>query len=357
VFSGLPAGGPTPGIFFTRWVTNFCAPGFVFLAGTGAYLYGRKLGNVASLQRYLVARGAILIFLELTLIRIGWTFNFDFAHYMLAGVIWMLGCCMILLATMVNRSIRTIAIIGVVVIFAQQLLGAVARASSSATIPVVQPLFHIFYTGGSLSLSGGGEFVILYVLVPWIGVMAAGYAFGSVMERERVDRDRLCLRIGLGASAVFVFIGTIGALRNPGGEHAAPLLFRILGQQKYPASQLFLMMTLGPIIAVIPLAERARGWFVRQLEVFGRVPMFYYLLHIPVIHALAVVVSLVREGAVSPWLFGSHPMRAPDLPPAYAWSLGLLYLVFGVAIIVLYIPCRWYAGLKAQRRHPWLRFL
>src|SRR5258705_8325286 len=98
VYPGLPAGGPTPGIFFTRWVTHFCAPAFVFLAGTGAFLHGRKLGDKRALARYLVTRGLILVFLELTVIRFAWTFNLDYSHFVLAGVIWMLGWCMVLLA-------------------------------------------------------------------------------------------------------------------------------------------------------------------------------------------------------------------------------------------------------------------
>ena len=129
-----------------------------------------------------------------------------------------------------------------------------------------------------------------------------------------------------------------------------PILLRVLGQQKYPATQLFLLMTLGPIIALIPVAERAHGWVSAIFATFGRVPMFFYLLHIPVIHASAVVVSLLREGKIDPWLFGNHPVMPPPQPPGYMWSLGLLYLVYFLVLPILYVVCRWYARIK--REHP-----
>src|SRR6185436_2269937 len=136
-----------------------------------------------------------------------------------------------------------------------------------------------------------------------------------------------------------------------------PALFRLLNQSKYRDNQLFLMMTLGPAIALLPLAERARGRMAEILSTFGRVPMFYYLLHIPLIHAAACVVSIIREGGVNPWLFGDHPMNPPEPPPGYMWSLPLLYLVFALAVVAPYFPCRWYAGLKARRRSRWLTYI
>jgi uncharacterized membrane protein len=358
VYSGLPAGGPTPGIFFTRWITHFVAPAFCFFAGTGAFLHGRKLGNTSALAKYLVTRGLILVLLELTVIRLAWTFNFDYAHYMLGGVIWMLGWCMVLLGVLVRLSTRTIGIFGLVVIFLQQLLGLLGHAVPEAANSYVGWLFQLLYLGGAIQLgTNGPEFLILYVIVPWVGVMAAGYAFGAIMVRDAETRRRLCLRIGLSATALFLVAGTLVLLLSPAGPNAPPALFRLLGQQKYPASQLFLLMTLGPAIALLPFAERARGWFARVMATFGRVPMFYYLLHIPVIHAAAVVVSLVREGRVNPWLFANHPVNPGPVPDGYRWPLALLYLVFAICVVVLYFPCRWYARVKAERKGSWLQYL
>jgi len=357
VYSGVPAGGPTAGVFFTRWVTHFAAPAFVFLAGTGAFLHGRKLGDPGALRRFLVTRGLLLVALEMTVIRLAWTFNLDYAHYMLAGVIWMLGVCMLLLAGLTHFSTRTVGIFGLVVILAQQLVALPAVAMPESVRASVGWIWQILYFGGPIPLGGDASFIVLYSIVPWIGVMAAGYAFGAVMLRDAAERDRLCLRIGLAATALFVLGASITLFSRGGQADDGPVLFRLLNQQKYPASQLFLLMTLGPTIALLPLAGRARGRVATWLATFGRVPMFYYLLHIPLIHAMAVVVSLVRTGAVTPWLFGNHPMRPPEQPDGYMWSLGLLYLVFALAIVLLYFPCRWYATTKARRPRAWMRYV
>ena len=359
VYSGLPAGGLTPGLFFTRWITHFVAPAFCFFAGTGAFFHGRKLGNLGALSRYLVTRGIMLVLLELTVIRVFWTFNFAFDQYILFGVIWMLGVCMILLAGLVRFSPRSIGLFGLVVIFAQQLIALVATHIPKTMQTHVRWLFQFLWSGGRVTAGGGPPtLAILYSIVPWIGVMAVGYAFAAlILTREAADRRRACLRIGLAATALFVVIATLVELRRPPSPEDWPLLYRILGQQKYPATQLFLMMTLGPIIALIPVAERAQGWCSAALATFGRVPMFFYLLHIPLIHAVALVVSLVRERQVDPWLFGNHPMMPPPQPEGYMWSLGLLYLVYVIVIPPLYLACRWYGRQKREHPNGVLRYL
>jgi uncharacterized membrane protein len=359
VYSGLPAGGPTAGIFFTRWVTHFCAPAFVFLAGTSAFLWGRSRPKV-ELARFLLTRGAWLVLLELTVIRVAWTFNFDFAHYLLLGVIWMIGWCMILMAAIVWLPTSAVGAFGLAVIAAQNVVGAIARA-----VPQLGPLWQVIYFGGVFSLGDGGPRVaVLYSIVPWIGVMAAGYACGAIVVREPAERRARFLRIGLAATIAFLIAGTATLALNPPPPDARPMpaLFRLLNQQKYPASQLFLLMTLGPTIALLPILDRAPGGAAQSaamkvLATFGRVPFFYYLLHIPTIHAAAVLVSLVREGHVNPWLFGNHPMMPPPVPPGYAWSLPLLYAVFAVVVAALYLPCAWFARVKAGHSRGLVHYL
>jgi uncharacterized membrane protein len=357
VYSGVPAGGPTPAVFFTRWITHFVAPGFAFLAGTAAFLHGRKLVDRGALARYLVTRGAFLILLELTVIRVAWTFNFDYAHYLLAGVIWMLGACMILLAALIWLPTGVIAALGLLVIFGQSLFG-----------PVVERLPRLL---GALLYSGGDEvqlgsvgpvLAVLYSIVPWIGVMAAGYAFGAVMTRDPAERRRICATIGLSAIALFLILRGLDGYGDPhhwknAAGSAAPALLRFLNTSKYPASPLFLLMTLGPLIALLPLAERLRGAAASVLSLFGRVPLFYYLLHIPLIHLAALVVSLIREHHIDPWLIANHPMMPPPVPEGYRWPLPLLYLVFALVIAILYFPCRWYADAKANRPRKWMRYV
>jgi uncharacterized membrane protein len=364
VYSGVPPGGPTFGVFFTRWVTNFSAPGFVFLAGTGAFLYGKRHGSTGTLARFLAIRGVWLIFLELTVLRLAWTFNVDWPHYMLAGVIWMLGWCMLLLSVLVWLPVGVTAVIGLAMIAGHDLLDPL--------VPAIRPelahdalgwLWKILYFGGGIA---GTPLIVLYSLVPWIGVMAAGYAFGTVMTLEPARRDRLCHQIGGAAIAAFLLLRGFDLYGDPrpwaqvaadSGGPAPPALLRFLNTNKYPASLLFLLMTLGPIIVALPWLERARGAAMRALDVFGRVPLFFYLLHIPLIHALALIVSFVREGTVNAWLFTNHPMASPWPPDGYPWSLPLLYLVWVIAIVLLYLPCRWYANYKATHREAWLSYL
>jgi uncharacterized membrane protein len=351
VYAGVPAGGPTPGVFFTRWVTHFSAPGFAFLAGTAVFLLGRKLDDKRALARYLAARGAILVLLELTFLRLAWTFNLDFANYNLAGVIWMLGWCMILMAGIIWLPTVAIAVVGLLLVVAQAVFNPIGHALPAA-------IGNFLYLGGSVRFGANGPPVdVLYVIVPWIGVMATGYAFGTIMTFDAERRRAWCLRIGLAATALFVIVAGVMVARQTAGPGAPPAIMRMLSQRKYPASTLFLLMTLGPAIAFLPLAERMRGRAASILEMFGRVPLFFYLLHIPLIHASALVVSLIREGRVDPWLFGNHPVEPPPVPPGYRWSLGLLYLVYAVVVVLLYFPCRWYAGLKARNKSRLLRYI
>jgi uncharacterized membrane protein len=367
VYSGLPAGGPTPGIFFTRWVTNFCAPAFIFFAGTSAYLYGRKYPGLA---RFLVTRGAWLVFLELTVIRVGWTFNLDFSHYLLAGVIWAIGWCMILLAGLVKLPVRLVGAIGLAIIAGHNLVDGrfwdVASAVREGGAPWLGTILYFGFWTGPIHLGAGPTLYVLYSLIPWAGVMAAGYAFGAVMVMEPARRNRLCLQVGLSATALFLLLRGLNLYGDPfpwaagagagGGGQPMPGWLAFLNTNKYPASLLFLLMTLGPTIALIPALERARGPVVRWLTVFGRVPMFFYLLHIPLVHALAVLVSLVRTPADTAWLFANHPMANPDPPAGYTWGLGLLYFWWVAAVGILYWPCRWFAGLKARTRSAWISY-
>ncbi len=353
VYSGLPAGGPTAGIFFTRWVTHFVAPAFIFLAGTSAFFYGRKHHD---LSRFLLVRGIWLVLLELTVIRICWTFNLDFANYLLAGVIWVIGWCMVLMAALVRLRPRTVGILGLGVI---ALHNAVMMPLITHT-PALAELWKILYIGFFNGPVAGTPLIVLYSIIPWIGVMAAGYWFGTVLTMEPLRRNRVCLRLGLGATALFLVLRGFNLYGDPRPWSATPPMpafLSFLNTTKYPSSLLFLLMTLGPTIAIIPLLDRARGRVAQWLTVFGRVPFFYYVLHIPLIHALALVVSAIRLGAVTPWLFTNHPMANPPAPEGYTWSLGLLYLVWAIAVVLLYFPSRWYADLKARRTDWWLKYL
>ena len=360
VYAGVPAGGPTAGVFFTRWVTHFCAPVFVFFAGTAAFLHGRTLPRPGQLSRFLMTRGLLLVVLEVTLIRFCWTFNLAYSEWILAGVIWMLGWCMVLLAGLVHlcrglkptTSIRVIAILGLFLIVGQYAFSEVPKLIPRSVRPQFGWWWEFVYPSG---FGTDGPVNVLYTLVPWIGVMAAGYAFGSIFTREAPDRRRLLLRIGLAATAIFLLVATAGVLRSPADAPWSQRIFGALSPSKYPASPMFLLMTLGPAIAFLPLAERAHGWLAGVFTTFGRVPMFFYLLHIPLIHVLALGVNYVREGAMHHEWYATAPYAT--VPPEHQWSLGLLYAIFAVATMVLYPLCRWFRDYKATHDAAWLRFI
>jgi uncharacterized membrane protein len=354
VYSGVPPGGPDAGVFFTRWITHFCAPGFAFFAGTSAFLYGIKINDRAKLARYLVTRGLLLVFLELTVIKFFWTFNLDYG-FTLAGVIWMLGWCMVILAAFVRLKPATIGFIGLAIIFLQQAFAFVPNILPESSRAAFTQFWEFIYpTGGNSFL----DIAVLYVLVPWIGVMMAGYGFGAILKMQPEKRNKVCITVGLMALSLFIVVGSIVALNKPVNpdEPQMPFLFKLLNQAKYPASQLYLMMTLSPLILLVPIAEKAKSSFANALVVLGRVPMFYYLAHILIIHVSAIVVQIIRDGNVHHEWFATAPFTS--VPPDHRWSLWLLYLVFVVDVILLYYLCRWYYQYKM--RHPeikWLKYL
>jgi uncharacterized membrane protein len=261
----------------------------------------------------------------------------------------MLGWCMVLLAGLAMLPTLAVGIIGLLVIFAQSAFVPISKA-------LPQAIGSFLYLGGGVQI-GSLPILILYVIVPWAGVMAAGYAFGAIMTLDAERRRRWCYAIGGIATAAFLVVAPIMAFRAHPHAGAPPFVLRVLAQRKYPASALFLLMTLGPAIVCIPLAEHMKGWLGRTIELFGRVPLFFYVLHIPLIHALACGVSLIREGSVNPWLFTNHPLAPGPEPAGYRWSLALLYGVWLVALAILYVACRWYAGVKARHSSRWLRYL
>ena len=362
VYAGVPAGGPSPGVFFTRWITHFCAPAFIFLAGTAAFLHGQKLSSKRELSIFLLTRGLWLVLLELTVLRFAWTFNFDYANFTFAGVIWAIGCCMILMAGLVHLPVGVIAALGFLLVGAHNLVGSM----TPALMPRIEGsslewLWRLLYFGGMFQLSDGGPTVaVLYSIVPWIGVMALGYAFGTVMRLPMEERRRVTLSLGIAAVIAFLVLRGFNLYGDPRpwpAQQNVPAPIAFLNTAKYPASLLFLLMTLGPTLIAVALLEGARGRVARWIAVFGRVPFFYYVLHIPLIHLVAVLISLVRTPESTGWLVGNHPFLPPDVPEGYRYSLPLLYAVFALVVVALYFPSRWFAELKAKRKEWWLSYL
>jgi len=354
VYAGIPAGGPTADLFFTRWVTHFCAPGFAFLAGTAIFFHANKLNDVNKLSGFLLLRGLLLVVLEITVLRFFWAFKIDYSQFFLAGVIWMLGWCLMIMALLVRLKPKTVGIVGLIIILGQQAFHYVPQIFPQPFQTSFGKIWNFIYPTG---IELPENIAILYVIVPWIGVMAAGYGFGLILQTEEKKRDRICRIIGLSLIALFVVIGTIIVLKKNDPENSQPFIFKLLSQNKYPASQLFLMMTLGPLIALIPRTEKVKGWLANTLLTFGKAPMFYYLMHIILIHVSALVINLIRTGNAHQDWYGMAPYFTTQ-PEGVRWSLSLLYLVFFIDVCILYFACKWYS--KYKMNHPdkiWLKLI
>jgi uncharacterized membrane protein len=340
----------TPALFFTRWVTHFCAPVFVFVAGTGAYLSASRGKTKGELSRFLITRGVFLILLDPIVIRHSWFWDFNW-RFTFGQVIWAIGWSMVVLAGLIHLPRWFGAAFGVAMIAGHNLLDGIKPEQLGAW----GMLWQVLHVQGFTEPLVGFQFLVIYPLIPWIGVMAAGYAFGGMLHHDSAKRRRRMFVLGLGLTAAFIVLRAIDGYGDARAwSHQKDGLFTFLSFlncEKYPPSLDFLLMTLGPAIAALGLLERPLGVVGRRLVVFGRVPMFYYLIHVPFVHLLAVPPALARYGS-GVWNI------SPVNPPAdYGYSLPVVYVVWASVVVTLYFPCRWYAGVKQRRRDWWLSYL
>jgi uncharacterized membrane protein len=353
VFDATDLSKTTPALFFTRWITHFCAPVFVFLAGTGAFLSLSRGRTKRDLSWFLLTRGLWLIVLEWTLVRFAVTFDLNYRAGGFVQVIWVLGWSMIVLAALLRLPLGAVAAFGVLMILGHNLLDRFHAADFGAW----RWLWMLLHEQGPVGSPPGFVVFVIYPLVPWIGVMAAGYAFGALLRLEDARRRKILLRLGLALTLAFVALRAANLYGDPRPWSSQPrgalyTLLSFLNCAKYPPSLLFLLMTLGPAIALLPLLERVKGAAGRFFTVYGRVPLFYYLLHFYLLHALAVVFALARYGRQTlSVLPGGQP------PPGWGYKLSVVYLIWIGVVLALYFPCRYWARLKRRKRSAWLSYL
>lgn len=338
-------------LFFTRWITHFCAPTFVLLAGVGAGISAANGKPLSSLSRFLVTRGLWLVVAELTIVRFGWTFNLDYANQVWVQVIWVLGLSMIVLAGLVHLPRWAIATFGLVMIAGHNLLDPIGLIHQGPTLigaglrDWIWAILHV------------PALPVFYPLIPWVGVMAVGYAMAPWLALEGPARRRRLLLVGAAITIGFVLLRWLNVYGDPQPWAVEPrpgmTLAAFLATAKYPPSLLYLMMTLGPMLMVLALVDQARGPVARFFEVIGRVPFFYYIAHIYLLHLMTLGVA-AAQGRDLGVFFNAFFMYPPD------WGFGLpvVYLMWLVAVAVLYPMCRWFAGVKARRRDlAWLSYL
>ena len=341
----------TPAIFLTRFATHFCAPIFSFLAGLSVYLAAKRGKPKSLLSGFLVKRGLWLIFLELTVLMwFGWAFKVDL-HLFFFGTLWALGWSMIVLAGLIHLPWRAVAVFSAVLIFGHNALDGIKPGSWGDW----GWFWQIFHVSSVIQTKSGFTLYAFYPLIPWLGVMAAGFCFGRLYDQEAGVRQRWLLRFGFGAVGAFVLLRASNVYGNltPWTSQARPgfTLLSFLDVTKYPPSLCYLLLTLGVGLTLLAVFERWSPRWLQPLLAYGRVPFFYYVLHIPLIHGLAWLTNMVRFGRSDFTPIGGTP------PPEAGCSLLVTYVVWAAIVVSLYPACRWFVGFKQRRRDlTWLGY-
>jgi uncharacterized membrane protein len=333
-------------LFLTRWITHFCAPTFVLLAGVSAHLISKRCTR-GELTRFLATRGVWLVVLEVTVVNAAWTFNLNYQHGVFLQVIWAIGVSMIVLAALVHLPLRMIAAFAVVMIAGHNLLDSVAPESFGE----FAWLWSLLHVQSPIPVG-----FVAYPLIPWVGVMALGYVLGAVYELDPRRRCAHLVRLGAAALALFVLLRFLNDYGDPQpwSAQASVLhtLLSFLNVEKYPPSLLYLLLTLGAGLLVLAAFENARGSLSGMLRTFGRVPLFFYVLHITLAHLAAGLVALAA-GVGTKVLTNIFVF----LPDAWGFGLPVVYLAWLLVLATLYPACRWYAQVRQRRTDWWLSYL
>jgi uncharacterized membrane protein len=333
-------------LFLTRWITHFCAPTFVLLAGVSAYLTGRHCTR-AQLSWFLFTRGLWLVVLEVTLMSLVWTFNVRYDHGLFLQVIWAIGVSMIVLAALVHLPLRHVAAFSIVVIFGHNLLDGIEPQSFGAWAP----LWSLLHVSGPIPHA-----FVAYPLLPWIAVTSLGYCLGALFDFEPARRKQWLLHLGAAALTAFVLLRMTNVYGDPAEwslqSTTLLTLLSFVNVHKYPPSLLYLLLTLGTGFLFLAAFESARGKLSEVLRTFGRVPLYFYVLHIALAHLAAGLIAFSMGYGTA--LLSDDIMQVPQ-----QWGFGLpvVYLAWVLAIATLYPACRWFAAVKRRRDDWWLSYL
>ncbi|WP_080057611.1 DUF1624 domain-containing protein [Spirosoma aerolatum] len=346
----------TPAIFMTRWVTHLCAPTFVFLSGTSAYLSLRRqaIGNRNDALRFLRSRGLVLLLLELTVINFAFWFDFHFQSLMLQ-VIYAIGFGLVILSFLAKLPVRTVGIIGLVIVVGQNILQLVP----TFTNPVARLIWALLFRTDFFPVSPTFALLVAYPVIPWLGIMLVGFGCGQLLERPTENRKPLLLRIGLGALALFILLRFLNIYGDPAPWSSQKshlfTFFSFINVTKYPPSLLYDLVTLGLMFVFLAIMDGANNTFTRWMTVYGKVPMFYYILHWYLVHLSMIGMALWQGYSLAD--LPSGPMNF-GRPANAGISLEYVYLVWISIVLFLYPLCRWYGQYKLE--HPtikWLRYI
>ncbi|MBI5373447.1 MAG: DUF1624 domain-containing protein [Sphingobacteriales bacterium] len=344
----------SPFLFFTRWVTYLCAPVFVFLSGTSAFLSFTRSNNFAASRRFLWTRGVWLIALDLTVINFALWFDIHF-NVFLFNVVSAIGFGYIILGLVLKLSGKTIAIVGLLIVFLHNLAPLIPLAETSTFKKLLMP----FFGPGAIPLGGGKTFVIGYPPVPWLAVMLLGFASGKLFEREISDRKKIFYKTGLGAILLSVLIRFVNIYGDAAPwstqKNSLYTFLSFLDITKYPPSLVYCLLFLGIMFLILSAAEGLQNKFTKIAVVYGKVPLFYFLLHFFIIHILMFLILFWQGYRVSDFVFGFNFGRPKGMS---GLSLPGVYLTWAGVVALLYPLCLWYG--KYKQTHPekkWLRYL
>lgn len=347
----------TPALFITRWITHFCAPTFVFLAGTSIYLNAQKKSK-KDLSIFLLTRGLWLIVLEVVVVRFAILFNFYY-DVIIFQVIWVIGAAMVCMSLLTHLRDRVVLIIGLAIVFGHNL----------ADLHPLQPTdtFYIPWAflrqSAFIPLASGRNLMVIYPLLPWLGIMLLGYCVGELYSKstDAQQRQKLLLRLGFAAIGLFLLLRVINVYGDPAPwstqKDGLFTVLSFLNTTKYPPSLLYTLMTIGPMMVLLSRMERINVNALKPFAVFGRVPMFYYILHFSLIHAISILLFMNKTGdsfSEIDFHFG-HSLGGITAEGGY--SLFWVYVGWMSVVLFLYPLCKWYNNYKSSRKDWWLSYL
>lgn len=344
----------TPALFLTRWITHFCAPSFVFLSGASAFLSSRRTNDVASARRFLLTRGIWLVILEFTVVNFGVWFDPHFATF-LFDVIATIGTGFIVLSLLLRASTKTILVLGIGIIFLHNLSTYIPVGDAS----LMKRIGMMLVLPGAIPLGKGVLFVMGYPPLPWLGIMLVGFASGQLFTYPVKKRQAIFARVGIAALLLFLVVRGINmygdSLPWTVQKNEVFTVLSFINVTKYPPSLAFCLLTLGVMFLLLSIFESVHNKFVEVTSVYGKVPLFYFLVHWYIIHPLMFIIVFLQGYHASDLVFGFNLGR-PKGPSGV--SLLLTYVIWIGVVILLYPLCKWYGRYKeTHREKKWLRYL
>lgn len=347
----------TPALFFTRWITHYCAPTFVFLAGTSIFLNLQKK-NTKEMSMFLLTRGLWLIVLELVVVRFAIVFNFYY-DVIFFQVIWVIGAAMVCMAGLIFLNYKTVLAIGLIIVFGHNILDAFRLQPGES----FYALATILRQSGFVPLTEKNSLFVIYPLIPWLGIMLLGFAFGKLYtgEFKREERTKYLIILGSSAIALFVILRFINLYGDPAPwsvqKDAMFTFMSFVNTTKYPISVLYALMTLGPVLIILALMERVNINFLKPFQVFGRVPMFYYVLHFSLIHLISLLLFMNKTGKSLSEIDFYFNKSFGGITTEGGYSLTITYLLWMAVVLFLYPLCVWYNRYKSTHKHWWLSYV